>query len=93
MYAVVGTWRTDPGLAEMRRQMLNRIVEGVRLTPGFVHGYWADSAPVRSHTFIMFADRASAEAFADDVRNNLENQVRAGVRNEALDIAEVVATA
>ncbi|WP_210440030.1 hypothetical protein [Nocardioides xinjiangensis] len=73
--------------------MLDRIVEGVRAAPGFVHGYWADSAPTRSHTFIVFADRAAAEVFAEDVRNNLENQARAGVRNEELAIAQVVASA
>lgn len=93
MYAVVGSWHTDPGLATMRGEMLDRLVEGVRATPGFVQGYWADSAPTRSHTFIVFADRASAEIFAEDVRGNLENQARAGVRNEELDIAQVVASA
>lgn len=93
MYAVVGSWHTDPGLAAIRREMLGRIVEGVRTAPGFVHGYWADSAPTRSHTFIVFSDRAAAETFADDVRSNLQNQARAGVRNEKLDIARVVASA
>lgn len=62
--------------------------------PGIVKGYWAEGTadPPRSHTFIVFADRASAEAFAADVRGNLENQARAGVTNLSLDIAEVSAT-
>lgn len=93
MYAVVGTWETDPGLAEMRQQMLQRIVEGVRQAPGFVHGYWADSSPERSHTFIVFADRSTAEAFEGDVRANLANQARAGVKSTGLYLAEVVASA
>lgn len=93
MYAVVGRWQTDPRLADVRSTMLERIVEGVRHAPGFVHGYWADSGPEQSHTFIVFSDRPTAEAFAQDVRDNVANQAAAGVRSRGLDIAEVVATA
>ncbi len=66
LHVVVGTWETDPHLAEVRQQMLSRIVDGVRRAPGFVQGYWADSSPFRSHTFIVFSDRSAAEAFEAD---------------------------
>ncbi len=94
MFVVIGLWELDPERREMQRQALDRIVAGVSHAPGFVTGYWADGTqdPPRSHTFIVFADRASAEAFAADVRGNLENQARAGVTNISLDLAEVSAT-
>ena len=44
-----------------------------------------------STTFIVFDDRAAAEAFAVDVRGNIENQRRAGVENVSLVIHEVAA--
>jgi hypothetical protein len=44
-----------------------------------------------STTFIVFDDRAAAEAFAVDVRGNIENQRRAGVENLSLVIHEVAA--
>jgi hypothetical protein len=49
----------------------------------------ANEDATRTHTFIVFADRAKAEAFAETVRGNLENQRRAGVENLSLVIDEV----
>ena len=94
MFVVIGLWELDPELREMQRQVLDGIVAGVSQAPGIVKGYWAEGAsdPPRSHTFIVFADRASADAFAADVRGNIENQTRAGVTNLSLDLAEVSAT-
>lgn len=94
MFVVIGLWELDPALGEMQRQVLDGIVAGVSHAPGIVKGYWADGTtdPTRSHTFIVFADRVSAEAFAEDVRGNIENQARAGVTNVSLDLAEVSAT-
>ena len=45
----------------------------------------------RAHTFIVFEDKAAAEAFATDVRGNIENQRRAGMENVSLVIDEVSA--
>jgi hypothetical protein len=94
VFVVIGLWELDPAFTEVQQQALPGIVAGVSRAPGIVKGYWtaetADST--RSHTFIVFADRESAEAFATDVRGNLENQARAGVRNISLALAEVSAT-
>ncbi len=94
MFVVIGLWELDPELREMQRQVLDGIVAGVGQAPGIVKGYWAEGItdPPRSHTFIVFADRVSAESFAADVRANLENQARAGVTNLGLDLAEISAT-
>jgi hypothetical protein len=51
-----------------------------------------DLQPRRSHTFIVVADRPSAEVFADDVRGDFEGQALAGVTNVGLEIATVTAT-
>lgn len=93
MYAVIGVWDMDPERAELQREVLDKIVVGVRQAPGIVKGYWTDSPdPTRSHTFIVFDDQATAESFADDVRGNITNQNRAGVRNVSLEVTNVVAT-
>ena len=92
MFAVIGVWELDPSLASVQQEGLRHIVVGVRQAPGLVKGYWSgpgDSG--RAHTFIVFADRQNAEAFATDVRNNIENQARAGIRNVSLDMAEITA--
>ena len=94
MFVVIGVWELDPERRELQRQVLDGIVAGVSHAPGIVKGYWADGTtdPPRSHTFIVFADRSSAEACAADVRGNIENQARAGVVNVSLDLAEISAT-
>ncbi len=94
VFVVIGLWELDPELREMQGQVLEGIVAGVRQATGIVKGYWAEGTvdPRRSHTFIVFSDRVSAESFAVDVRGNLENQARAGVTNRGLDIAEISAT-
>lgn len=94
MFVVIGLWEMDPELREMQKQVLDGIVAGVSHAPGVVKGYWAmgTTEPSRSHTFIVFADRRSAEAFAADVRGNIDNQRRAGVVNISLDLAEVSAS-
>ena len=78
----------------MQRLVLDRIVAGVRQAPGIVQGYWAEGIAdsARGHTFVVFEDRGSAEAFAHDVGGNLENQAEAGVTNVSLEIAEITAT-
>ena len=68
------------------------MVEGVGRLPGLVKGYWTGSEDgTRSHTFIVFADRPAAVAFAEDVRGNVENQRLAHVENVSLVIEEVAA--
>ena len=92
MYAVVGVWELDPARDEAQQSALPGIVAGVSQLPGLVKGYWsAYEDAARSHTFIVFADRDAAVAFAADVRGNAENQNRSGVRNLSLDIVAVQA--
>ena len=94
MFVVIGVWALDPALEEVRRAVFDDLVAGVGQAHGIVRAYWAQDAddPTRSHTFIVFTDRESAESFAADVRANSENQARAGVTPVSLDLAEVSAT-
>jgi hypothetical protein len=92
MFVVIGVWEMDPSLASVQQDVLGHIVSGVRQAPGLVKGYWAGPGESgRAHTFIVFADRQDADVFATDVRNNIENQARAGVRNVSLDLAKISA--
>jgi hypothetical protein len=92
MFAVIGVWEIDPSLASVQQDVLDHIVSGVRQAPGLVKGYWTGpGASTTAHTFVVFADRQSAEMFAADVRANVDNQARAGVRNLSLDLAEITA--
>jgi len=92
MWAVIGTWRRDPEQADRADEVLtSRIVPWVRNLPGLVKGYWADSEGDRSHTCIVFAERAAAEAFAADVRGNTANQAASGIEAVDLVVAEIIA--
>lgn len=93
MFVVIGEWRMQPHTGPGPREVPPDMVEGVGRQPGLVKGYWTsgDDDHTRSHTFIVFADRSSAEAFAADVRGNVVNQRRAGVENISLVIDEVAA--
>lgn len=93
MFVVIGVWEMDPERRTMQREILERLVAGVRQAPGIVTGYWLDAPDTRtSHTFIVFDEREHAEQFAADVRGNAVNQAAAGVSMVSLDVAEVVAT-
>jgi hypothetical protein len=85
VFVVIGLWEMDPELREMQNQVLGGIVAGVSHAPGIVKGYWAEGTtePSRSHTFIVFADRASAEALAADARGNIDNQRRQGGQHQS----------
>ena len=92
MSAVIGDWRMNPQHGADQTAGLARIAGGVAELPGLVKGYWTNSeVGTRAHTFIVFEDRAAAEAFASDVRGNIENQRRAGMENVSLVIEEVSA--
>ena len=93
MYAVVGVWNTDPGMADQHQDsLLNRIVPGVRQLPALVTGYWAGKPDGdRSYTFILFEDASAAEAFAAGVRANAAAQAGNGVTNVELAVVPVVA--
>ncbi len=94
MFVVIGDWRMSPEQADEQRAGLSRIANGVAQLPGLVKGYWTTSDDgSRSSTFIVFDDRAAAEAFAANVRGNIDNQRRAGVENLSLAVHQVAAEA
>ena len=71
---------------------LEGIVAGVSRLPGLVSGFWTRSTDgLDSHTFIVFEGLDAAEAFASNVRANLDNQHAAGVENVTLTIEEIIA--
>jgi hypothetical protein len=92
MFVVIGDWRMSPEQRDEQRAGLSRIAHGVAGLPGLAKGYWTSSDDgTRSSTFIVFEDRFAAEAFAADVRGNIDNQRRAGVENLSLVVHEVAA--
>jgi hypothetical protein len=92
MFVVIGDWRMSLEQAGEQRSGLGRIASEVARLPGLAKGYWTRSDDgTRSSTFIVFDDRATAEAFAADVRGNFDNQQRVGVQNLSLVIHEVAA--
>ena len=95
VFAVAGMWESDEAVVHARDSALEGIVAGVSQLPGFVAGYWADSLddPTRSHTFIVFAEREQADAFAGRVRGNAEGQASVGIRALSLEVVAVQASA
>jgi hypothetical protein len=82
----------------MRRQqevLLPRLVDGVKQSPGFVRGFWADDLdlPGRSVTFIVFETLDQARDFHAAVLANAPAQMDAGVEAGELRILEVHADA
>lgn len=92
MFAVVGLWSMSPELIEAQRAGRARIVDGVSRLPGLVAGFWTSGdGGGQAHTFIVFDALDAAEAFASNVRANLDNQRSAGVENLSLVVEEVTA--
>jgi hypothetical protein len=93
VFAVIGVWDMDPDLiATQEERLRDHIVPGVRQAPGIVKGYWAqEPGTTRSHTNIVFENRAAAESFAEQVRGNTTAQDESGVSNASLVVVEVVA--
>src|SRR4051812_5608403 len=85
MPVVIGSWKMSAEQADEQRAGLEGIVAGVRRLPGLVSGFWTSSTDgLDSHTFIVFEGIDAAEAFASNVRANLDNQ-RRGCRERQFD--------
>jgi hypothetical protein len=85
--------RLKARVAELEAQTENGLAELLETAVGRArHRRRSRCASGPTSMFIVFADRMSAEAFAADVRGNIENQALAGVTNLSLDLAEVAAT-
>ena len=92
MFAVIGDWRLNPQHGADQSAGLTKIANGVAQLPGLMKGYWTNSeVGARAHTFIVFEDRAAAEAFATDVRGDIENQRMLGMENVSLVIDKISA--
>jgi hypothetical protein len=94
-HATVALFRMDLAKEEAQRQGLRDvIVPGVREAPGFVTGYWTlDRAAGESVAFIAFESLETAEALAENVRNNASNQAAVGIELLSVRIAEITAHA
>jgi hypothetical protein len=91
VFAVIGEWRMNPQHGADQSAGLASIASGVAQLPGLVKGYWTNSEDgTRAHLHRV-RRQAAAEAFATDVRGNVENQRRAGMENVSLVIDEVSA--
>jgi hypothetical protein len=88
----VGIWDLDAEQAEQQRELLlTHIAPSVRNAPGLVKGYWAGETGQRSHTFVVFEDERSAEAFASNVRGNQPAQADSGVGAMDLRVVPIAA--
>ncbi len=96
MYAVLGRWLMDPGQQEVDERVLHeQLVPITKQAPGFVSAYWGrDVTGPESVTFVVFDDRASAEAFAAMVNTDPTDRGARGVEpSGGLTIVEIAATA
>lgn len=96
MVRTARTRRGEPSGAPRRQRLLRRSRLGFCRAPGasatrcVVAGYRTGVADgSSSHTFDVFNDESAADAFASNVRANIENQHRTGVENVS-QIAEDV---
>ena len=93
MFAVVGLWDINPDHPGYDPALVRVIAAGVAHAPGLVQGFWSqDDAPSVGHTFIVFDDRANAEAFAVNVTNNAANQANSGITMRSLSVTTISAT-
>jgi hypothetical protein len=88
MYAVVvDVTIEDRELAE--RELRDAVVPGVSGVPGFVAGYWIAVSDVRGHSVVVLESEQAARAVAGQV----QDQARAGVSVDDVQVGEVVAKA
>jgi hypothetical protein len=95
MYGVVGRWKMDLSQAEQQQAFLTeRIVPSVSRAEGFVSGYWSrPGVDGVAHSFVVFADEASAAAFAESVRRDPHDRRTRGVHGDDLTIVQIAADA
>jgi hypothetical protein len=85
----------DANQTEQQQAFLaERIVPSVSRAEGFVSGYWSRPTPDgAAYSFIVFADEASATAFAASVRRDPHDRRTSGVHGEELTIVQIAANA
>jgi hypothetical protein len=94
-HATLATFKMDLSREAEQREGLQRlIVPGVRQFPGFVTGHWTiDRRTSESLVLLTYDSLAAAEAMAENVRGNADNQRDAGLELVDVRILEVAATA
>jgi hypothetical protein len=94
-HATLATFRIDLAREAEQHEALERmIVPGVRQFPGFVSGHWTlDREASESLVLLTYDSLAAAEAMAENVQGNADNQRRAGLDLVGVRILEVSATA
>ena len=94
-HATLATFRMDLSREAEQREGLERmIVPGVQRFPGFVAGHWTvDRETSESLVLLTFDSLAAAEAMAENIRGNAENQRHAGLDLVGVRILEVAASA
>lgn len=94
-HATLATFRMDLSRETERREGLQRmILPGVRVFPGFVGGTWTvDRQTSESIVLLTYDSLAAAEAMAENIRGNADNQRMVGLDLVEVRILEVAAAA
>ena len=94
-HATLATFRVDLSREVEQREGLQRmIVPGVRQFPGFVGGHWTiDRRTSESFVLLTYDSITAAEAMAQNIRGNAENQRHVGLDLVDVRILEVAASA
>ena len=94
-HATLATFKMDLSReAEQREGLQRMIVPGVRQFPGFVTGHWTvDRETSESLVLLTYDSVAAAQAMAENIRGNAENQRHVGLDLIEVRILEVVASA
>jgi hypothetical protein len=92
MYAVIALFEMPRPVGEHQQEQLQGIVERISAEAGFVAGYWTHDG-TRSINMIILDSLEAAEARAEDVRGNEQQQRAYGIIPIEVTVAEVVASA
>jgi hypothetical protein len=94
-HATLATFKIDlTREAEQREGLERMIVPSVRQFPGFLSGHWTmDRQTSESLVLLTYDSREAAEAMAENIRGNAENQRRAGLDLVGVRLLEISASA
>ena len=94
-HATLASFRMDLNReAEQRKVLEQMIIPGVREFPGFVSGHWTvDRGAGESLVLLTYDSLAAAEAMANNIRGNAENQRTVGLDLMEVRILDVLASA
>lgn len=93
MHAVVGVWTSAKSQREEQdRGLHEQVIPNVTAHPGFVAGYWMrDPETGKGYTTIVLESEESATQFKALVMGRAQEQAKAGITNDLLAVAEVLA--